>query len=79
MADDDGKEPARKEENVTRLVIGIVILVVVAAFVIANIRTVKVGYVFGSYKTPLIFVLIVTFVLGALVDRLLVIRGRNKD
>ena len=77
MADD--KMPAPKESRGTgRLVIGIVVLVVVAAFVLANIRTVKVGYVFGSYRTPLIFVLIVTFVLGILFDRLL-IHWRNRD
>ena len=52
-------------------VIGIVVLVaLLIAFVVDNTRRVKVGFVFGDRETRLIYVLIVTFVLGILVDRL---------
>jgi uncharacterized integral membrane protein len=52
-------------------VIGIVVLVaLLIAFVVDNTRRVKVGFVFGNHQTRLIYVLIVTFVLGIVVDRL---------
>lgn len=52
-------------------VIGIVVLVaLLIAFVVDNTRRVKVGFVFGDHQTRLIYVLIITFVLGILVDRL---------
>ena len=52
-------------------VIGIVVLVaLLIAFVVDNTRHVKVGFVFADRDTRLIYVLIVTFVLGILVDRL---------
>jgi uncharacterized integral membrane protein len=52
-------------------VIGIVVLVaLLVAFVVDNTRRVKVGFVFVDHQTRLIYVLIVTFVLGILVDRL---------
>jgi uncharacterized integral membrane protein len=52
-------------------VIGIVVLVaLLIAFVFDNTRRVKVGFVFADRQTRLIYVLIVTFALGILVDRL---------
>jgi uncharacterized integral membrane protein len=52
-------------------VIGIVVLVaLLIAFIAVNTRQVKVGYVFGTRKVRLIYVLIITFALGILVDRL---------
>jgi uncharacterized integral membrane protein len=52
-------------------VIGIVVLVaLMVAFVVDNTRRVKIGFVFGDREARLIYVLIVTFVLGILVDRL---------
>jgi len=52
-------------------VIGIVVLVaLLIAFVVDNTRRVKVGFVFVDHQTRLIYVLVITFVLGILVDRL---------
>jgi uncharacterized integral membrane protein len=52
-------------------VIGIVVLIaLMIAFVVDNTRKVKVGFVFVDHETRLIYVLVVTFVLGILVDRL---------
>jgi uncharacterized integral membrane protein len=52
-------------------VIGIVVLLaLLVAFVVDNTRRVTVGFVFANRETRLIYVLIVTFVLGILVDRL---------
>jgi uncharacterized integral membrane protein len=52
-------------------VIGIVVLVaLLVAFVVDNTRRVKVGFVFVNHDTRLIYVLVITFALGILVDRL---------
>jgi uncharacterized integral membrane protein len=66
---DDGREGSDARDAAQ--VIGIVVLVaLMIAFVVDNTRKVKVGFVFGNHETRLIYVLIVTFVLGILVDRL---------
>ena len=61
MADSPETQDRR---NLTQLVIGGIIVVVVLAFVFANTRKVKVGYVVGDHETRLIYVLIVTFAIG---------------
>ena len=61
-----------------RLVIAIIVLVILVAFVIANTRSVKVSFLFTDRRPPLIFVLVVTAIIGALLDRLW-IRSRRKD
>ena len=65
--------------HITRLVIWLIVLVVLLAFVLANTRKVKVGYVFGTHKTPLILVLVVTAIIGALLDRLWLWHRRHDD
>jgi uncharacterized integral membrane protein len=64
----DGQQGNRT--NITRLVIWLVVLALLLAFVLSNTRKVKVGYVFGTHSTPLIFVLVITAIIGALLDRL---------
>jgi uncharacterized integral membrane protein len=61
-----------------RLIIAIIVLVILVAFVIANTRSVKVSFLFTDRRPPLIFVLVVTAIIGALLDRLW-IRSRRKD
>ena len=51
-------------KGLTRLIVGGIIVLVVLAFVIDNTRRVKVGFVVGDHQTRLIYVLIVTFVIG---------------
>ena len=46
------------------------LVVVLAAFVIDNHQSVKVGFVVHDFEVPLIFVLVVTAIIGALIDRL---------
>src|SRR5262249_55122510 len=74
MADEE-----QGNRNITRLVIWLIVLVVLLAFVLSNTRKVKVGYVFGTHSTPLIFVLIVTAIIGALLDRLWLWPRNRKD
>ena len=56
--------------DTTRLVVAVVLVAALVAFVVDNIDSVKVGFVFTDKKIPLIFVLVATLVIGAILDRL---------
>lgn len=72
-------EQGRDAGDVARVVGVTVLLVVIIAFVIDNIESVKVGFVVTERTLPLIWVLLVTLVLGALLDRIWVWRSRRHD
>ena len=79
----DNQLPAPKEHNnIARLVIGVVLLIIVIAFVLDNTRKVKIGYVVGDHQTRLIYVLVITVAigicLGVLFDRLWMHRGSRR-
>ncbi len=76
-----GRAPRKKRENreIVRLVVAGVGLVLLIAFVLDNSQTVKVGFIFFSTRISLIWVLLIAAVLGALVDRLVILlRQRRK-
>ena len=78
MADDDTPaHPARSKREATRLAAAVVLLALLIAFVIDNTRYVTVGFVFADHRTRLIYVLVVTAVIGAILDRLW-LRARRK-
>jgi uncharacterized integral membrane protein len=62
------KEQSRTE--VVRIVVAVALTALMIAFVIDNTRQVKVGFVFGDHETRLIYVLIVTALIGIALDRL---------
>ncbi len=62
-----------------RLVIAVIVLAILVAFVISNTRSVKVSFLFTDKHPPLIFVLVVTAIIGALLDRLWLLSRRDKD
>ena len=70
-----GRAPRKKRENreIVRLVVAGVGLVLLIAFVLDNSHTVTVGFVFFSTRLSLIWVLLIAAVLGALVDRLVIL------
>ncbi|HEY5171035.1 MAG TPA: hypothetical protein VIK54_04840 [Acidimicrobiia bacterium] len=70
MIDPKPKPDGRDPREVTRLVAGLVLLALLIAFVIDNTRFVTVGFVFFDHRTRLIYVLIVTAVVGVVLDRL---------
>jgi uncharacterized integral membrane protein len=73
-------QPSKKlvtRENV-RIVGAAVALVLLVAFVLDNSKTVKVGFVFFSADISLIWVLLIAAVLGALVDRLVILLRRRR-
>jgi uncharacterized integral membrane protein len=70
MADELPKHEGHDRRETARVVAALILVALVVAFVIDNTRKVKVGFVAGDHETRLIYVLIVTFVVGILVDRL---------
>jgi uncharacterized integral membrane protein len=61
MADSPETQDRR---GLTRLIVAAILVVVVLAFVLDNTRSVKIGFVVGDQETRLIYVLIVTLVIG---------------
>jgi uncharacterized integral membrane protein len=49
-----------------------------AAFALLNLDKVKVNWIVGTFRTPLIIVIVVAFVAGLAVDRVVVVRGKRK-
>ena len=70
MSDQNLKAGGRDPREVARLVGALVLLGLLIAFVIDNTRDVKVGFVFFDHNTRMIYVLIVTAVVGVILDRL---------
>ncbi len=76
-----GRTPRKKRETreIVRLAVAGIALVLLIAFVLDNSQTVKVGFVFFSTRLSLIWVLLIAALLGALVDRLVILlRERRK-
>jgi uncharacterized integral membrane protein len=72
-------EKKRDTREVVRLVAAGVGLILLVAFVLDNSQTVKVGFVVFSTQLSLIWVLLIAAVLGAVVDRLVILlRQRRK-
>ena len=69
-SDASSAAPERRRRSVLakenrRLLYGLVIGAVVAAFAVANLDEVDVNWLFGTWETPLIIVIAVSFLLGA--------------
>ena len=56
----------------------VVALVLLIAFVLGNSQTVRVDFVFFNTNVSLIWVLLIAAVLGALVDRLVILLGQRR-
>ncbi len=70
------QEPRTGAGAVLRHVPAAILVIVLVAFALDNRRKVKVGFVFTDERVPLIFVLLATAVIGALVAALLRRRRR---
>jgi uncharacterized integral membrane protein len=68
---------SRRERG--RLIAAVVVAALLAAFAVVNFNDVKVHWVITTGQTPLIIVIVVAFLLGIIVDRLLVVRSRRKN
>ena len=79
--DPPGRRPGRKRDTreIVRIAVAAVAFVLLVSFVLDNSQTVKVGFVFFSTRISLIWVLLIAALLGALVDRLIILlRQRRK-
>lgn len=78
MPDDQSapRGPGAGRSNLVRYVPAAIVVVVLLAFVIDNRRNVTVGFVFTDARVPLIFVLLATLIIGALLGSL--VRWRRR-
>jgi uncharacterized integral membrane protein len=67
---------ARRER--ARLAVATVISALVTAFALLNLNDVKVHWLIATGQTPLIVVIVLSFVLGIAVDRLLLMWARRR-
>ena len=74
-----GQKP--KPDRTWRFYAAIVVGIVSLVFIFQNSQEVEVDFIFATTNTPLFFVLLITFALGALAGWLLphVRRGRKRD
>lgn len=63
----------------SRFVIGLVIALVVVIFAVLNVNPVTVSFGFTRIKLPLIILIIVTLLLGAVITMLLASSGKKND
>jgi len=70
---DPGRDAAHRREtrDTVRIVAVVVLVAILVAFVVANTNTVQVHFVFFTAQVELIWVLLVTALLGGVVGRLL--------
>ena len=75
-----GKTKARKRDNkeIVRLVGFGIALVLLIAFVIGNSATVRVDFIFFHADASLIWVIIISVLLGVLLDRLAIVLGKRR-
>jgi uncharacterized integral membrane protein len=83
MADSAGtpgqNAPGKKSpREIARLVVFALGLVLLIAFVLANSHQVEVGFVVTTTRLSLIWVLLIAAVLGALVDRLVILLRQRR-
>jgi uncharacterized integral membrane protein len=71
-----GDKPARAQRS--RMVAAGILGAVAALLAAFNLEKVSVDWVVGSWQTPLIVVIAVSMLLGALLDRVLVHRARRR-
>jgi uncharacterized integral membrane protein len=71
------EDKQRNRRDIVRVVAALVLVAILVAFVVKNSEKVNVSFVFFSANVRLIWVLLVTAVLGALADRLFLWRRRR--
>jgi uncharacterized integral membrane protein len=71
---DAKRRPAQRARIAAACILG----ALAAAFAILNTGKVKVDWILGSWSTPLIIVIAVSFLVGVAADRLSVVRSRRR-
>lgn len=71
MTANDKKQPKNSSRRQARLIAAIVIVLLLVIFAILNVKAVTINFGLFAFKQPLIIVLIIMFLLGALVSWLM--------
>jgi uncharacterized integral membrane protein len=77
--DPDGTATQRSSRERARLIAVAILVAIAAVFAIVNLDQVKVDLIFGSAKLPLIIVIVVCLLIGAVIGMILGRRGRGGD
>ena len=72
------KGSKREPREIARLVGAAIILVYLIAFIVENSQTVQVHFVFWTAHVSLIWALLMAAVLGVVLDRLVIMRRRQR-
>jgi lipopolysaccharide assembly protein A len=84
MTDPTERTPAKRPEDKpdrtagTRMAAAAILGGIAAVFAVINLDDVEVDWLVGSWQTPLIVVIVLSMLLGAGLDRLLVRRARKR-
>lgn len=75
----DGRTGRKRDtREIARLVVFGLALVLLIAFIVGNSNTVRVNFVFFHTSASLIWIILVSAVLGLLVDRLIIAVGKRR-
>ncbi len=72
------RQKKQETREIVRITVAVVGLILLIAFVLDNSQTVKVGFVFFNTHISLIWVLLIAAILGAAVDRLVILLGQRR-
>lgn len=72
------RRSSRDTREIVRLVVGLVGLVLLIGFVVGNSKDVEVNLVVTKATTSLIWVILISALLGVLVDRLVIVVNRRR-
>jgi uncharacterized integral membrane protein len=74
-----GSTPAKRtRRDIARIVVMIVLAVIVTVFAVLNLKSVKVDWIFGTSKAPLIIVIVISLLIGGALTYLLERRMRRR-
>lgn len=80
MNEEHRREDEGRQGVSARLVALVVVVILVVLLGVDNRDSVEVGYLVDDGKIPLVWVILVSLVLGAILERLYVyVRGRRRD
>jgi uncharacterized integral membrane protein len=68
----------RDTRDIVRIVAAVVLVIILLALIIDNTRKVKIGYVVGDARMPLVVLVLLSAALGALVSWLLTRRHSHR-
>lgn len=68
----------RETRDIVRLVLLALGVVLLVAFIVGNSSSVRVNFVFFSHSSSLIWVILISVLLGVVVDRLVIALGKRR-